>query len=110
MLTTPSYSPEYQYSCGRESQIWKVQPSTQTAITSDRINYLSRHKTVPEAYLEHRYQFVFGCGRSSPIWRPSKAAMTALNRPRTANLARPKLPHPNYQPLRQVYPSITGHN
>ena len=65
---------------------------------------------MPEAYLEHRYQFVFGCGRSSPIWRPSKAAMTALDRPRTANLARPKLPHPDYQPPRQVCPSITGHN
>lgn len=48
-------SPEFQYSCGRTSQIWQVSPNAMRARTADRISQLARHKTAPAGYLEHRY-------------------------------------------------------
>lgn len=49
-------SPEFQYSCGRTSQIWQVSPNAMRARTADRISQLARHKTAPAGYLEHRYR------------------------------------------------------
>ena len=50
------FSPEFQYSCGRTSQIWQVSPNAMRARTTDRISQLARHKTAPAGYLEHRYR------------------------------------------------------
>ena len=46
--------PEFQYSCGRTSQIWQVSPNAMRARTTDRVSRLARHKTAPAGYLEHR--------------------------------------------------------
>ena len=96
-------SPEFQYSCGRTSQIWRVSSNAMRATASQRVTHLSRHKTAPPDYLEHRPQFAYSCGRSSQIWTTSKAAMSCRPRPHTASLARPKQTHPDYHPSRQVY-------
>ena len=84
------------------SQIWKVSPNAMRATASQRVTLLSRHKTAPPDYLEHRLQFEYSCGRSSQIWTTSKAAMSCRPRPHTANLARPKQTHQDYRPNKQV--------
>ena len=45
---------EFEYSCGRTSQIWEVKEGAKKAIASNRTSLLARHKTVPVGYLEHR--------------------------------------------------------
>lgn len=99
---TCSYRPEFQYSCGRTSQIWEVSPVAMRATPSEHISRLARHKTAPAGYLEHRPQFEYSCGRSSQIWQTSRTAMTCPPRPHTARLARPKQTHVDYRPSRQV--------
>lgn len=91
--------PEFQYSCGRESQIWKVTKAAAIAYPTERTIQLAKHKTNPPGFQPF---FMLNCGRSSPIWRPSTAAMSAKLRPRTAQLAMPKPFHQNYLPPRQV--------
>ena len=98
----PHCSPEFQYSCGRNSQIWKVSPLAMKAVATQQVQQLSRHKTAPGDYLEHRPQFAYSCGRSSQIWTTSKAAMSCRPRPRTATLSRSKQTHSDYRPSRQV--------
>ncbi len=98
-----SNSPEFQYSCGRNSQIWRVSLNAMRATSSQRVAHLSRHKTAPPDYLEHRPQFTHSCGRSSQIWATSKAAVSCRPRPHTAGLSRPKQTHTDYQPSRQVH-------
>ena len=97
-----SHRPEFYYSCGRTSQIWRVNSKAMLAYPSDRVSVLARHKTAPSGYLEHRPQFVYSCGRSSPIWQPRTRSMSCPERPRTASLARPKQTHMDYKPNRQV--------
>jgi hypothetical protein len=48
------YTSEFEYSCGRTSQIWEVKEGAKKAIASNRTSLLARHKTVPVGYLEHR--------------------------------------------------------
>lgn len=93
------HRPEFQYSCGRESQIWKVTKAAAIAYPTERTIQLAKHKTNPPGFQPF---FMLNCGRSSPIWRPSTAAMSAKLRPRTAQLAMPKPFHQNYLPPRQV--------
>ena len=95
-------SPEFRYSCGRTSQLWQVSPVAMRTRASDRIRRLSRHKTAPAGYLEHRSQFAYSCGRCSPIWQLSLAAMDCGERPHTTRLAQPKQTHLDYLPSRQV--------
>ena len=109
-MTIDGHSPEFQYSCGRHSQIWRVSPLAMKTRASQRIEHLSRHKTAPPDYLEHRAQFEYSCGRSSEIWTTSKAAMSCRPRPHTASLARPKQTHQDYRPSRQVTVTAHGHS
>ena len=97
-----SHSPEFYYSCGRTSQIWRVNSKAMLAHPSERVSVLARHKTAPSGYLEHRPQFVYSCGRSSPVWQPRTRSRSCPERPRTASLARPKQTHMDYKPNRQV--------
>ena len=101
-ITYTYCSPEFQYSCGRTSQIWRVSPLAMKATASQRIGQLSHHKTAPPDYLDHRSQFEYSCGRSSQIWTTSKPAMSCRPRPHTASLSRPKQTHLDYRPSRQV--------
>ena len=48
------FRPEFEYSCGRTSQIWLVKDGAKRAVSSCRVSSLARHKTVPHGYLEHR--------------------------------------------------------
>ena len=48
------FRPEFEYSCGRNSQIWLVRDGAKRAVSSHRVSSLARHKTVPHGYLEHR--------------------------------------------------------
>ena len=91
--------PEFQYSCGRGSQIWKVKKPAIKAVPTERTMQLAKHKMNPSGFEPF---FMLNCGRSSPIWRPSKAAMSAKLRPRTALLAQPKELPRSYLPPRQV--------
>jgi len=43
-------SPEFEYSCGRESGIWEVNPTALKAGCSERVKYLARHKSAPPTY------------------------------------------------------------
>ena len=51
-------SPEFQYSCGRESGIWQVGSAATRAACSERINFLSRHKSAPPQYVPARFVFI----------------------------------------------------
>ncbi len=100
-----THSPEFYYSCGRNSQIWQLNSSAMTAFPSDRISYLARHKTAPASHIEQRPQFMYSCGRTSSIWHEQPRARSwssPVVRPRTAALARPKQTHSGYRPNRQV--------
>ncbi|XP_011409976.1 PREDICTED: testicular haploid expressed gene protein-like [Amphimedon queenslandica] len=99
------FTPEFQYSCGRGSQIWKVKKSAMKAVPTERTMQLAKHKMNPSGFEPF---FMLNCGRSSPIWRPSKAALSAKLRPRTALLAQPKELHKNYLPPRQVQTRVSS--
>jgi len=90
------------YSCGRNSSIWKIKPSTLKTKLSERIKSLAVPKSQNPKFEANRDIDDEDIGRESSIWKVSKAARSCKTRPRTAQLARAKNYHSQYIPNQEV--------
>ncbi|ELT96655.1 hypothetical protein CAPTEDRAFT_149156 [Capitella teleta] len=100
--------PEFTYSCGRSSQLWRMNPAALIAEATPRIEQLSQHKTPMKEFVEKadRDHYVFSCGRSSPLWDVNREAKSAEATGRIESLSKHKENPKSFLPSRTVHTII----